>query len=428
MIIRLNDAFEKRRAGKNESGAAMIFALLILMVLAFLSVTMTLQATTQAQSQREITLREAYVASAYSAMETAVFNANNSSNANWLESRRGILNAQNGTPPTNTSSVSDLRWRIYTERVVTSGNQVAYYVYATGYVSSIGVDQGITLRGIINGTDVTEGVYNSEGGIQYRLSVEGSWAHGLTGVNELTFLGTSKLYSFDSALSGSTPSGTSSRDVNFYSKGKINITNVNHGLKTGTVTAYGTNNRCLPENICEQAAIIFRELGFDVDLTEVTDNVNTACPNVSYPVWTASQNDGVLDLPANACVGGLVFDVNTTVPASNTKTNPLRINVKGGNVVINPGIKVNTSNVPTALIIRSTGNTFTADNTSKSNLFITAPNATCSTKGSAMLFGGISCQRVSLEGSSTVYLDLSIRSNVFGSDRKIWNISYVEEL
>lgn len=429
MINKLHDALERRRAGKNESGAAMIFALLILMVLALLSVTMTLQATTQAQSQREITLREAYVASAYSALETAVFKANNSADAKWLENHRGVGNAENGTPPTNTTAVTGMRYSIYTERVVTAGNQVSYYVYATGYNIDLGVSEGITLRGIINGTDVTQGVYNDEGGVQYRLSVDGAWANGLTGINSLNFQDTSKLYSFDSAKSGNTVSGTSVADVNFYSKGIITIANDAHGPRTGTVTAYTSTNRCMPEAICETAKIVFRELGFDVDLTEVTKNINSACPNVSYPVWTASENGGVLDLPTNTCVGGLVFDAATTVPASNTRTNPLRINVKGGDVITG-NFSVNATNAPTALQVRTTGAVVRIGDgdTTRLNMFVVAPNATCTVRSNAIFFGGLSCNNVTLQDGARVWLDLSIKSDVFGSDRKIWDISYVEEL
>lgn len=412
-----------------ERGAAMIFALLLLLIMIMLSITLTATATTSANSAREISLREGYLAAAQYGLENALFNTNNSSASNWLELRR--TSPASGVLPSSSdlSNIKDLRFQVRTERVVSTGNRISYYVYSTGYVTSLGASEGITLRAIFEGTQANSGTYSPSGEIFYSLSPETSWIYGATGLNDVQLRGNGKIYTSNSLVSGNIPSGTNSVSASVYSNNSVTIQTANHGVKSivtaGVDPSFGSG--CLPAATCTSAGMITQNLNYEIGLDAVTDNVNSVCPNSSYPVWVASANSGILNLPNNSCVGGLVFDVNTTVPASHSKNSPLNINIKAGNIQVNNNIRVNQTNSPTALILKSSGGTVTAASGSQPNMFVSAPNGNC-TINSNRYFGGLACNNLTVENGAIVYLDEAIKDTSDTTSRRVWSITYIEEV
>jgi Tfp pilus assembly protein PilX len=435
MLKMMNNIKQHRNGERNESGAAMIFALLLLMLLMLVTVIVATTATTQSQSTREVSLREGYLSAANNGIEVALYNANNNITEDWLETKRTIGNAMTGTPPNGANNIDGLRWRIYTERVVTTGNTVAYYVYSTGYTPTLGIDKGITLRSIFQGSKVNSGKYVYQAdetvNVAYTLSADGSWAYGLLGTNGMTFSGTSKLYSFDSSKSGGIPTGTSTIGTVASTNTAVELNNTAHGISSIISSYPGVNTGCLPASICNTSPGLTQSYrNSEVNLSGVTENIQSTCTGTGYPLWKASENSGVLNLPANTCLGGIYFDVNTTVPASFTASSPLRLNVLG-NVTVKSGVSVNANGAPTKLVIRSTGGDLTANTGTTANrvqFLYTSENATCNVTGAGIFFGGIACANVNVYDSARIYMDLAARSLESITSRHIWVNTYVEEL
>jgi hypothetical protein len=434
-MLKMMDKLKNYRNGEDrESGAAMIFAILLLMLLLLVSVIVATTATTQSQSSRVNSLREANLSAANNGIENALFNANNSTDTKWLESKRTIANATTGTPPVGAYNVEGLKWRVYTERVVTSGNTVAYYVYSTGYISSLGPDEGVTLRSIFQGSKVNSGKYVSQAdgavNVAYTLSADSSWAYGILGTTGVNFSGTTKLYSFDSAKSGSVPTGTATNGTVASTNTAVAIANTQHGISNIISSYPGVNTGCVPSNVCNTAPVTQSYRNSEVSLAGVTENVKSICTGTGYPIWKASENSGVLNLPTNTCLGGLDFDINTTVPASFSAGSPLRLNVLG-NVTVKPGVSVNSTGAPTKLVIRSVGGNLTVGSLTTANrtqFLYTSENATCNVTGPGIFFGGMACATVNVYDSAKVYMDLAARSLESITTRHIWVNTYVEEL
>lgn len=420
-----------------EKGAAIIVAILILMILLLVAVVVSTTSFSAATSARELNSRAVYKNAAEAAISNALLTANNSSAANALELRRGLSNAFYGTMTADTSTRGgEIRWRWYTEQVVFPGQRIGYYIYATGYSSVEGVNSGVTLRAQFAPVAVASGTIVN-GVARYSLAANSPYQWGLTGINSVSTQSGAKIYSYDSFY-GAAASGTRTTGTIASTNNSMNIAD-NNGLIQKSFT--NPSNVCSGSG-CASSGTTYREFNLDPSLAGALVPAN--CPAGPYPVWRASDNGGVLNLPNNSCVNQLIFDVNTIVPANFTISNPLKIYSTAG-VTVFRGVTLNNTRSPATLQVFSQlgnlsvgdpANTFTATNTYAGLYFVTSrlnagnlEGGSCSIFGSSTVFGALNCYNVTLQANSTFYLDLaSLNLNVNAQSRNIWIQQFVEEI
>lgn len=420
-----------------ESGAAIIVAILILMVLLLVVVIVSTTGFTAATSARDLNSREIYKNAAEAALANALLTANNSTDPDALELRRGLNNAFYGTMTNDTSTRGgEIRWRWYTEQVVLPGQRIGYYIYATGYSTDQGVAGGVTLRGQFTPVNVASGTIVN-GVAQYKLSPTSPYQWGLTGVNSISTQAGAKIYSSDSYY-GAVASGTGTTGTIASTNNSMTLTD-----DTGLIQKSFSN----PANVCsgggcEFSGTTYREFNLDPSLSGALVEEN--CPAGPYPVWRASDNGGVLNLQTDSCVNQLIFDVNTIVPANFTINNPLKIYSDAG-VIVFKGVTVNSTRSPATLQVFSQlgnlsvgdpANTFVNSDTYAGIYFVTSrindgdlEGGSCSVFPDSTVFGALNCYNVTLQTDSIFYLDLaSLSLNVDATSRNIWIQQFVEEI
>lgn len=438
-------------AGTNqnrEGGAALIFAVLLVMVLLLIMVLVTSTAVTAAKTATTLSTADIYKNAAEAGVANALLEANNAVSAagtNPLEKRRGIANATSGIMPDTTStSGTDIHWRWYTQQVVFPGEKVGYYVYSTGYSVQKGIDEGISLRAQFVPTNVQEGYYDSsDNRISYRAPWASPFQWGLTGFSSVSLSSTSKIYSADSKY-GNAASGTNTVGTVAATNGTMNIATTTATLREKSFAGLPTSGASCNGTGCNSSGTTYRDYKMSGDSTNA--RVAALCPSTSsYPVWVASSNNGVMNLGANSCVGGLIFDVPTTVPANWSDANALAI-YNTGNTTVYSGVQLNKTNSPNAFKIYSltgnlsVGNSANSYSTAVTNVSLSYYSGvgTCTIYNATVYFGALACANSSLLDGSTFYLDMaSINSgvNIHGTgtgystgSRNIWKQEYIEQL
>lgn len=419
----------KTSLAEKESGAALIFAILLLMLMLGVSIFVATTATTQSGAAKEQQLRETYIAAANDGIDYVIGKANTSTT--FLESIRGEAKAYTSTAIAGEYATEDVKWRVYSQQVASTGNDLAYYIYATGY-NAMGISKGITLRATIESTKASSGTYLTESGnttISYGVSKDDAWGYGILGTEGITFSGTAKLYSYESGSKGYNPTGTSSAGVAASTNKSVTLANTTSGLKTVVTGLPGVNQGCTPVSNCAGVETSYRNTNIDIE--KIATAVNAECPNTTYPIWRASENGGNMNYASaeEQCWGGMIFDQNTTIAAQHTPRVPLKMYVKG-NVEVKSGVTVNGSGSPVRLHILSTGATLTMNGTKANFLYAAAQTgggATTCNINSGIYFGGLACDRINLTGASKLYYDLTAKS-VSTTDGSIWSKLFVEEL
>lgn len=412
----------ERAENNHESGAAMIFAIILLMLMLFVSLLIATTATVQAGVARDQRLRESYNFAANNGVEWMLMQANQNPAA--LETYRGVGNAYTYTPYSGEYDLDNIRWRVYTEQVATSGGGLSYYVYSTGYDTVLGVNKGSTLRATFESYPISTAAYNVSGTPTYYLKAENTWGNGILGLSSIQINAGSKLYSYESGIQGNTPTGTSNQASVATTNTAVTLGDASTAVKSVITSIPSSANGCKPTSNCAAVSTSFR--GAELRLNTVTDLVNTKCPNASYPVWVASNNGGLLNLGATQrCWGGLVFDVPTTLSGMYTDTNPLALYVKGG-VTVNSNVNINGS--PIELQIFSRAGNLNINNV-KANLLYASNDASCTVTGnSAVFFGATSCASISVAGNAKYYYDISSKSAAPDTSRRVWLKVFIEQL
>ena len=447
MITKIKTIIAKNEQNR-ENGAALIFAVLLIMVLMLIMVLVTSTAVTSANTASALYSADTYRNAAEAGVANALLEANNATStagSNPLELRRGEAKAAYGTMPASAStSGTDIKWKWYTQQVVFPGEKVGYYVYSTGYSTGKGIDEGIKLRAQFIPTNVQEGYYD---GTDNRISYRSPWASpfqwGLTGFSTVTLADTAKIYSADSKY-GNSASGTNTVGTLASTNGTMEINTTTATLNQKSFAGLPTAGNSCNGTGCNSSGTTYREYKMSGD--SANNRVETMCPNSgSYAVWKASSNGGVMSLPANTCVGGLIFDVPTTVPSNWSDENPLSL-YNTGNTTVYQGVQLNKTNSPNAfrvysltgnLSVGNSANTYSAATTTTSLSYYSGVG-TCTIYNATIYFGAVTCANVSLLSGSIFYLDMaSINAsvNIHGTgtgystgSRNIWHQQYIEQL
>jgi hypothetical protein len=162
------------------------------------------------------------------------------------------------------------------------------------------------------------------------------------------------------------------------------------------------------------------------------------CAAGSYPIWKASENSGILNLPSGTCVGGLIFDRDTTIPSSYSLTNPLVI-YNAGNTVVYKGARVNTTQAPMVLQVYSGSGGLTVSDASQvynstvqtyAAMEFASASGSCQVAANTKYFGAVACANTTLAASTTFYIDQAVKDllSITPTGRKIWYMTYTEEL
>lgn len=431
---------EKLKNRDREDGSSLIFAILVLMILLLATVVVTATATTAAGTARSLISRDTLKNAAEAGLQSAIVAANNSTATNVLESKRNVANAVTGTMTVDNNSGrqdGEIKWRWYTEQVVFPGKVVGYYVYSTGYSTDTGgIETGVTLRAQFKPLLVT-GANSADGTkIEYYIGAESIFQQGITAStttsNNILVESTAKVYTADSFY-GHTPSGTSSTGASLATNGTVQVES-GSGIQYISIDKTPSSGAPCSGTGCASIGISSR--GYGINTENISSKGLPANCTTTLGIWRASSNGGKLNIPQDSCVTGLIFDINTTVPANWSNSTPLRI-FNSGNTTIDKGVTVNTTNSPQSLKIYSTsgkltlGTTGTGTGTSFSGYFGSVTGQ-CEIAGSTKYFGALSCGSVILRAGSVFYLDLASRglspTYNYTGQRKIWLNDFVEEL
>lgn len=437
---------------KDETGSAMVSALLVMMLMLFIVGTMTTFAITGITKGSDIKEINQSQLSADSAVSNAIYIANNPAAGQSLEAHVGVDNSVYGViDPTvaNAGKDGQYKWRWYAEKVPTTFAGLAYDIYATGYKSSLTDDSARTFRVRLHSVQ-TRGASYEPTGPSYNPTPSSVFSWGALGTNGVTLNDTSRLYSYNSQMV-STP--TLSDNLNHGRAGSNRA--ITYG--TGSVfnnLSYLANNKNNPVDStrcsgtrCNNAYMT--KYNYGLYLSSLNSYIDEKCPNSSYPDWIASQKGGAYSpTDSTKCWGNVVFDINTSVPYQFSSGNPAYLYAKG-NVTVKPGVQVNaatsTDSGPLKLRIYSRGGTtgvFEAGSSVNPTKFVglfmgsamkceVGKDTTAKgTDATTIIYGALACDTVNMNAGSTLWWDEQTSQITGDSDAQtkfIWStVSYDE--
>lgn len=438
---KIRNIFDRRKFEGNESGSALIFAIVLTIVVTSIIALVVSVALNGIQKTSDVSKISYYEAAAQTAISDAILVANSTNGTQRLRETLGETNSVTGVM---NSAYSDqgLKWSWYTERISGASATSKYYVYATGYRVSPDEPLARTLRVTISSIANAKGVYDAGlNTIVYKPSPDAISQWGVMGSSKATMNDGALIKSYISD-NGFTPTASTNQG-SVASNGNIALNGTAVSVNMLNVLNYntGTPNRCVG-NATECAATPQNKITYQTDLTEVTKMVKAKCPNnaITYPVWKASTSGGVLN---PGCYNVVVFDTDTSISSFYNETNPALVYVKG-DVYVNAGVEVNLGRNPLALRIFSEGGsdaTFkqgTITNPTKiygviisSTLACTDGTTTASPAASNLLvfYGGLVCDDVNLGNGTTFWWDeLSGELTQNGNVNRMWFSTKVEEL
>lgn len=477
MLIKLNRFIRKER--DKESGSAMIFAMMILMVM-LLSVTLITSSSLSAyKNSSTLQVREVLKQAALAGIQNSMLRANNSLPSDYagytslfekyrcntpnLSSMEAKLNCfgdlssnSPGTEYNNANPVSDVAvgqfyatgysegldasWRWFTQKLAFNG-QTAYYVYAIGYSTDPGVTETVVLQAEFSSIIVDAAGYQysdisgSKGIAMYRQDVLSPWQHGITGTESITVSG--NVYSDDSNIV-LIPTGEFWNASSAATNGTITLNSATSGPAGISFATDGETSTCIG---CETRTKTIRSYLLKYSPALFNGGVETLCPQdksnyVNAATWhnmgdvpLAGDLNGTGDFGKVLCVGSLTINGSVDLPAIYDENSPLIV-VVAGNVEITSGSNVNQTKKPAALQIITTTGAFEYDGSSASraNMLVASTDGDCIIKGGTF-FGSVNCKNVDIQAGSTFYTDItaaSVSPSLNGVT--IWTSRYYYEL
>lgn len=473
MMQRIN-----RKMQRTEEGSSLLSAILLMVVLSGIVASMTMlamAATSKSGSTRNYTY---YSIAADAAINRALFVANNlvdnsiresiyscdrsdNKRNDWFESDGAVKPASTQLPTLRTMSEKDaeggMRYAWCTRPVPSATAGLSFDIYAWGFRDDFDDSRVRNLRARIESVPVRNTVPNDSGdGLMYQPTAEGVFAWGVLGTSALDLKGNAAVRSYNSGqtYNPTTDTGEGSIATNFdlnYTPesvfGRIGMLNVSDN------TDSHTRNRCFGDRC---AAPYLKEYAYGIDLSNLDQDIAAKCPPSGgpYPNWTASANGGVYNPPRPgassnyyACYNNMVFDTNTSL-GNRFFTGLPAYAYLTGNIVVNPGVQVNTGGVnggPLSLRIYSSGGqaTFHHSTTSNPTRFaglVAGNQLTCSDgiesanvvpQKKLLYYGGLSCAVTTIGGGTEVWWDVQtsqILNNNESGGIRLWNITQYDEI
>lgn len=470
----------KHWARGDENGSSLLSVILLMIILTGIVASMTMlamAATTKSAATRNFTY---YSIAADAAINRALFIANSAAtpaiddvsySCNTPDNKRSdwFTDATRKTvKPANIQlstlrSLSDaeaegtMRYAWCTRPVTSATTGLSFDVYAWGFRDGFEDPRVRNLRVRMESVPVRSTTPNNAGdGLMYQPTAEGVFAWGVLGTSALNLKGNAAVRSYNSAQTflPTTDTGEGAIATNFdlnYTTdsifGRLGMLNVTDNSDSHT------RNRCFGDRC---AAPYLKEYAYGIDLSNLDQDIALKCPPSGgpYPNWVASANGGVYNpsKPAASpnyfgCYNDMIFDVNTKLGSPFFTGLPAYAYLTG-NVIVNPGIQVNTGGAnggPVSLRIYSSGGqaTFQQSTTATPTRFaglVAGNQLTCSDgiesanvvpQKSLILYGGYACAVTTLGGGTEVWWDkqtTQILNNNAAGGKRLWNITQYDEI
>lgn len=437
-----------REARKEESGAAMITALLFVIVMLFLISSISVTAISGLQKAKESQESTNLSMVVDSAVSNAISVANNPAPVNSTETKdisdyEGFSKAVYGVSNSSNSATTEdgkYKWLWYVEGIQDAVVGESYDVIAIAYKNEVTDVNAKRVRVRLQALPVIVANYGDSGKVYYSPIAMGAFSYGLLGTNGVTLNDGASVRSYNSALvsnpveANDTRIGTVSSNKNI----TINGTNVNAINRAVLLDGSSTN---IPYDRCSTAANCAGKIesyAYGINVVSISNMVIQKCPlnASSYPDWRASLNGGVLNPETQgSCFNNVIFDIDTDVANGYASGKPVEMYI-AGNVTVNAGVEVNQNELrrgPLSLRIFSAAGTFAKFNSGTSTdptIFsgmIAGHNYTCSDTGAApeagkkLIFkGALACSTVSLGAGTEAWWDQqTVQVLGAGKDRNI---------
>lgn len=439
-----------REARQNETGAAMITALLFVVVMLFLISSISITAISGLQKAKDAQESTNLSIVVDSAISNAISVANNpaptsASTTKDISDYEGLDNAVYGVSNSSTdpnSSEGKYNWLWYVEGIQDAVVGESYDVIAIAYKDLPTDVNAKRVRVRLQALPVVVAQYDSTGKVRYSPIAMGAFSYGLLGLNGVTINNGATVQSYNSALV-SNPVASSDTRIGTVSSNKniaINGTNTNAVSRAVLLDGSSTN---IPYERCTTAANCNGKIdsyAYGIDTVSISNMVIQKCPLAAsqYPDWKASDpaNDGVLDPSSQgSCFNNVIFDQDTDVANGYSSGKPVEMYI-AGNVTVNAGIKVNQDPLrrgPLTLRIYSAAGTsakFNSGTTAAPTMFsgmVAGQNFACTdsnalpTAGKALILkGALACNTVTLGGGTQAWWDQqTVQVIGAGKDRNI---------
>lgn len=436
---------------RGESGAGMIVALMLLLILLGLSTFMLYLSMKSLEKGTSVQNFSA----AGNATEAAIANmmtlANSEANKDGseIEKHIGSTNAARGTYQANEVSPSGdglYSWEWYAEPRSDMEPGTGYNVYASGYRKEANEPEARSIRILLTSSTVEGVFYDAEGLVNHDVALGGVSSYAAFGNTALTMQGTAQANTYNSRTTVGRPlasEGTAAVATN----GKMTLGGsasqaalIFHGRPSGEMTsAICSGSPCTAGTVST-----YRH---KVSMRHLTNKGLSACPLSNYPDWVASAQNGAISSSATPqCYNNIVFDDDTKLSGDVSTGNPAILYAKG-NVTVEPGVEVASqiqrAQGPQALqIVGLSGGTFqlmrssATDPTRFTGTFM-GQNMNCDIgSGSSpsnhdtLMMGSLACNNVTIRSDSVLWWDKQGYNAVAeGSEtsKKIWAPQIFEE-
>lgn len=468
MILKLTDKIKAYRTRSEESGSAIIFALILLIVT--FSLVSTVTAFGLANLQKTLFV-QSYTNNGLAA-ETAISDALMVANSQGGTKLLSDFKHKNGEGPSvspvvkgevssaYSSGNGGQKWVWYTERVSDSSAVAQYYIHAWGFQNTPSDPYARHFRvKVASYANMKAAKKPDSTQITYYPDPDAVSQWGLLGSSAFTVNPGANLKSYISDID--TDATKDTRQGQIGSNGVVNMSSDPNNAKFffGDANAGNSSrrinllnwsaadelnpltNRCAGCSNAEKQYYDVVTKNYRTDLTTIATTVETACPLQTYPVWKSSENNGVL---VGDCYNSLIFDQDTTTPSSATEDTPAVVYIKG-DVTVNAGVKVNYGKSPLALRIYSQGgqdakfNQGTIDTPTRVSAYIAGSVLRCTDgtdstsvqQGMKLYFyGSLACDTINIGGGTQIWWD-ELSANLSGSGesvRRLWYTVEYEEL
>lgn len=446
--------FEKLRKIRNEeSGAAMITALLFVVVMLFLIASISVTAISGLQKAKESQESTNLSIVVDSAVSNAISVANNpapisASATKDISDYEGLENAVYGVSNSSndiTSQEGKYNWLWYVEGIQDAVVGESYDIIAIAYKDQPSDVNSKRVRVRLQALPVVSAQYDSVGKVRYAPIAMGNFSFGLLGANGMTINDGATVKSYNSALV-SNPVAANDTRIGTVSSNKniaINGTNVNSVSRATLLDGSSTD---VPYERCTTAANCagkINSFAYGVDIISISNMVVQKCPLAAnqYPDWKASlaQYNGVIDPSTQgSCFNNVIFDKDSEVANGYGSGKPAEMYI-AGNVTVNAGINVNQNPLRkgplTLRIYSAAGSTakFNSGTIADPTVFsgmVAGHNFACSDSGAlpadgkALIFkGALACNTVSLGAGTQAWWDQqTVQVLGVGKDRSIKTI------
>jgi hypothetical protein len=350
MILKITDKIKAYRPRGEESGSAIIFALILLIVT--FSLVSTVTAFGLANLQKTLFV-QSYTNNGLAA-ETAISDALMVANS---QGGTKLLNDLQADGPTSSNVVKGevssayssgnggQKWVWYTERVSEGSAVAEYYIHAWGFQQKSSDPYSRHFRVKVSSYANMKAAKKADSTqITYYPAPDAVSQWGLLGSSAFTVNPGANLKSYISDKDSNATKDT--RQGQIASNGIVNMSSDPNNAKFffGDANAGNSSrrinllnwsaadelnpltNRCAGCSNAEKQYYDIVTKNYRTDLTTIATTVQNACPLQTYPVWKSSENNGVLQ---GGCYNSLIFDQDTATPTSATDVSPAVAYIKG---------------------------------------------------------------------------------------------------